>query len=134
VLYARHYRPLRIPKTRPVELTLHELTEVLYWHRQAMATDMSIFMTLLFGYLLLVYFVGAKLDRTEAWLITILYSSFALFLLIGLTATTGRLITTGQQAGILNSYPNSIYMGPMTMFFSWVLSIWYMARTRTRGV
>ena len=117
-----------------MELTVHELTEMLYWHRQAMATDMSIFMTLLFGYLVSVYFVGEKLDRTEAWLITILYSSFALFLLIGLTATTGRLIATGQQAGILGEYSASIYMGPVTMFLSWLLSIWYMARTRRRGI
>ena len=110
--------------------TSHELAEVFYWNREAMATDMGMYMTLLFGYLVLVYFVGNKLDKAEAILISVLYSAFSFFLLLGLLSAVGNLIETGQKMGRLAEYSDAVYVGPVTIFLSWVLSIWYMSRVR----
>ena len=62
------------------ELTHYELLESYYLVRSALVSDVTIFMTLLFAYITVAYFVSAKLTKFQAITISSLYSLFALYM------------------------------------------------------
>lgn len=62
------------------ELTHYELIESYYLVRSALVSDVTIFMTILFAYVTVAYFVSAKLTKFQAITISSLYSIFALYM------------------------------------------------------
>ena len=62
------------------ELTRYELLESYYLARSALVSDVTIFMTFLFAYLTVAYFVSARLTKFQATTISLLYSFFALYI------------------------------------------------------
>ena len=62
------------------ELTHYELLESYYLARSALVSDVTVFMTMLFAYVTVAYFVSAKLTKFQAIAISSLYSFFALYM------------------------------------------------------
>jgi len=62
------------------ELTHYELIESYYLARSVLASDVTVFMTILFAYITVAYFVSAKLTKFQAITISSLYSFFALYM------------------------------------------------------
>lgn len=62
------------------ELSNYELIETYYLVRSALVSDVTIFMTILFAYVTVAYFVSAKLTKFQAITISSLYSIFALYM------------------------------------------------------
>jgi hypothetical protein len=62
------------------ELTRYELLESYYLARSALVSDVTIFMTILFAYVTVAYFVSAKMTNFQAITISLLYSFFALYI------------------------------------------------------
>ena len=62
------------------ELTHYELLESYYLARSGLISDVTVFMTVLFAYGTVAYFVSAKLTKFQAIAISSLYSFFALYM------------------------------------------------------
>lgn len=112
------------------QLTTFEVIQLTYLQREAMFMNMTIFLTVLTGFLALAYLMSNKFDRTETALVSILYSAFSLFLIIDYSAYAFRVYLTQSylEGSDLNPVAHSFIS--VMMFLSWAVSIWYMLRER----
>lgn len=112
------------------QLSTFEVIQLTYLQREAMFMNMTIFLTVLTGFLALAYLVGEKLDRIETALISILYSAFSLFLIFDYSAYAYRVYLT--QSYLENSEPNPVGFSfiSVMMLLGWGVSIWYMIREK----
>ena len=104
------------------ELTRYEVLEFYYLARGALLSDVTIFMTILFAYGTVAYFVSAKLSKFQAIAISLLYSFFALF--IASAAYNSSLILssiTFAVAGIDNSWESLVLV--TFLLVAWIFSI-----------
>ena len=111
-------------------MTAFEIVEITYMQREAMFMDMSIFITILSGFLILVYLVGSRLDRTEAIAVTSIYIAFSLHIVFDFSQIAYRhLLVNSYMSG---SEPNYVlHVFPSTlMLLGLILSVWYMFRKR----
>ncbi len=112
------------------QLTLFELIQISYLQREGMFMKMSIYLTLLTGFLVLTYLIAEKLDRAEAIAVSALYSAVSMFLIFDYTQLSMRNLSV--TAHVTGNEPNTVvfYLIPMLMASGWLLSIWYIIRKR----
>lgn len=104
------------------ELNHYELLESYYLARSALISDLTIFMTLLFAYVTVAYFVSAKLTKFQAITISSLYGLFALFMVASAYNSSVMLSTIGFAVSGVDSYRDSLILGTI-LLVAWVFSI-----------
>ena len=114
------------------DLSNYELLESYYLVRGSLVSDVTIFMTILFAYLTVSYFVSAKLSRFQAIAISVLYSVFALYMVSSAYTASMMLSVVGYEiSGIDSSWePPSV---GVILFIAWVFSIILFLQARKMG-
>ena len=108
------------------ELSTFEVIALTYLQREAMFMNMTIFLTLLTGFLVLAYLMANKLSRLEAVAVSFLYSGISVFLVFDYSQVSLRAFRTVHY--LLGNEPNGIIYAfvPILMAAGWLISIWYM--------
>ncbi len=114
------------------ELTHYELLESYYLVRSGLGSDVTIFMTLLFGYVTVAYFVSAKLTKFQAITISSLYSLFALYMVSSAYNTSVMASTIGFAISGTDSTSDSLIIVTM-LLVAWVFSIILFIQARRMG-
>ncbi len=114
------------------ELTHYELLDSYYLVRGALVSEVTIFITLLFGYVTVAYFVSAKLTRFQAFTISSLYSLFALYMVSSAYNTSVMASTIGFAISGGDSTRDSLIIVTM-LLVAWVFSIILFIQARRVG-
>jgi predicted permease len=116
-------------------LSTFEIIEFLFLTRDAAATDLTTFMSVLFAFLVAAYIAGDKLTRFQLGTILFVYS---LFMVITLQSLYIQLEQTFQAAYALSLdtpdnvvFTNDIFVGLLGL--CWVLSIGFLIETRIKA-
>ena len=104
------------------ELSHYELLETFYLVREGLASDVTIFMTILFAYVTVAYFVSSKLTRFQAITISSLYSLFALFMASSAYSSSRMLSIVGYAVSGLDNSWEPVLLG-IILFVAWIFSI-----------
>jgi len=114
------------------ELTNYELIESYYLVRNALVSDVTIFMTILFAYVTVAYFVSAKLTRFQAITISSLYSIFALYMATSAfnSSLMGSIIGFAIS-GVKSSWDSIVIFA--ILIIAWVFSIVLFIQARRIG-
>ena len=114
------------------ELDHFELIQVGQYYADTLFSLLTLHMTVFFGYLALVYFVGPKLSRSQVIWISILYSWFSVGMIAGaFTQAMGIFELTLKLTG-LSDYGQFFFM-PSLLLVSWLYSIYFMYSCRKNG-
>ncbi len=108
-----------------------ELLQLYHLQREAMILDLSVFMTVLFGFIAVTYFVGSKLLRSQVIAISILYSFFALIIIQRTFGTMLAMIAVEEV--LIGRHDLIAYMTTVVMLLGWTYSLWFMYQTRGSG-
>ncbi len=116
------------------ELTHYELLESFYLARSALNSDVTIFMSILFAYVTVAFFVSAKLTKFQAITISSLYSIFALYLASSAYTASHMLSTIGFaiSEGRVDSSWESLMVATL-LLVAWVFSIILFIQARRMG-
>ena len=114
------------------ELTHYELLESYYLVRSALVSDVTIFMTLLFAYVTVAYFVSAKLTKFQAITISSLYSLFALYMVNSTYNSSLMESTIGFAISGVDSTSDSLILVTI-LLVAWVFSIILFIQARRMG-
>jgi hypothetical protein len=101
----------------------YEIIEATYAIRQAGATDVSSFFTVLSAYLVVAYLVGDKLSKFQLWSITGLYT---LYLYFPIAATHIAVADLAQ----LDAVPPGAEYLRFVLVLMWLVSIVFMIQKR----
>ena len=104
------------------ELSHYELLESYYLVRSALVSDVTIFMTLLFAYITVAYFVSAKLTKFQAITISSLFSLFALYMVSSVYNSSLMASTIGFAVTGVDSSSDSLILVTI-LLVAWVFSI-----------
>ena len=104
------------------ELTPFELLESYYIVRSALVSEVSIFMTILFAYVTVAYFVSSKLTKFQGITISALYSLFALYMVSSAYNSSVRVSVIGYSISGVDSSRDSVVLATILML-AWVFSI-----------
>jgi hypothetical protein len=114
------------------ELTRYELLESYYLARGALISDVTIFMTILFAYVTVAYFVSAKMTKFQAITISFLYSFFALYIASAAYNSSFILSKIGLVMSGVDSSSDSLVL-VVLFLVTWIFSIILFIQThRTR--
>ncbi len=114
------------------ELTHYELLDFYYLVRGALVSEVTIFITLLFGYVTVAYFVSAKLTRFQAFTISSLYSLFALYMVTSIYNSSVMVSAIGFAISGVDSTRDSLIIVTM-LLVAWVFSIILFIQARRMG-
>ncbi|MEX0288206.1 MAG: hypothetical protein AB3N14_03775 [Flavobacteriaceae bacterium] len=114
------------------EFTHYELLESYYLVRSALVSEVTIFMTILFAYVTVAYFVSAKLTKFQAITISSLYSFFALYMISSAynSSLMGSII--GFVMSGVDSSKDAIILAAI-LLVSWIFSIVLFIQIRRMG-
>ena len=104
------------------EFTHYELLESYYLVMDAIVSDVTIFMTILFAYITVAYFVSAKMTKFQAITISSLYSLFALYMVSAAYTSSQMLSIIGFTISGLDSSKDSVILVTI-LLVAWVFSI-----------
>jgi len=104
------------------DLSNYELLETYFLVRDALVNDLTIYVTILFAYITVAYFVAAKLTKFQAIGISGLYSIFALYMIASTYNSSQMLSTIGYMISDLDSSWEPVVIAWILMI-SWVFSI-----------
>jgi hypothetical protein len=104
------------------EFTRYELVETYFLVRSALVSDVTIFMTLLFAYVTVAYFVSAKLTKFQAITISSLYSLFALYMVSSAYNSSVMQSIIGFAMSGVDSSRDSVILVTI-LLVAWVFSI-----------
>lgn len=114
------------------ELTRYELLESYYLARGVLVSDVTIFMTILFAYVTVAYFVSAKMTKFQAITISFLYSFFALYIASAAYNSSFILSKIGLVMSGVDSSSDSLVL-VVLFLVTWIFSIILFIQThRTR--
>ena len=113
------------------EFTHYELLESYYLVMDALVSDVTIIMTLLFAYITAAYFVSAKLTKFQAISISSLYSLFALYMVSAAYNSSEMLSIIGFTISGLDSSKDSVILVTI-LLVAWVFSIILFIQTRRK--
>lgn len=114
------------------ELTRYELLESYYLARGVLVSDVTIFMTILFAYVTVAYFVSAKMTKFQAITISFLYSFFALYIASAAYNSSFILSKVGLVMSGVDSSSDSLVL-VVLFLVTWIFSIILFIQThRTR--
>lgn len=114
------------------EFTHFELLETYYLVMSALVSHVTIFMTILFAYITVSYFVSAKLTKFQAITISSLYSLFALYMASAAYNSSYRLSIIGSKIRGMESSWDSVVLGAI-LLAAWVFSIILFVQARRMG-
>ena len=115
------------------ELTNYELLDSYFLIRNALISDVTIYMTILFAYITVAYFVSTKLTKFQAISISILYSIFALYMISSAHTASQMLSTIGFViSGIDSSWEPTLII--TILMVSWFFSIILFIQARRKGI
>ncbi len=114
------------------ELTHYELLDSYFLVRGALVSEVTIFITLLFGYVTVAYFVSAKLTRFQAFTISSLYSLFALYMVTSIYNSSVMVSAIGFAISGVDSTRDSLIIVTM-LLVAWVFSIILFIQARRMG-
>ena len=114
------------------EFTRYELFDIYYLARSSLISDVTIFMTTLFAYITVAYFVSAKLTKFQAIAISSVYSLFALYMASSaynssLMASNIAFAITGQDTS------RDPVILVLILLIAWVFSIVLFIQARRMG-
>ena len=115
------------------ELSHFELFEAYFLVRNALVSDVTIFMTVLFAYITVAYFVSAKLSRFQAIAISTLYSLFALYMASSAFFSLKMLSAIGSAVSGLDSSWEANAIATI-LVVAWVFSILLFIQARKKGL
>ena len=104
------------------ELSNYELLESYFLVRDALISDMTVYMTILFAYITVAYFVAAKLTKFQAIGISALYSVFALYMISSSYNSSWMLSTIGKMISAIDSSWEPVVIA-LILVISWIFSI-----------
>jgi hypothetical protein len=112
--------------------THYELFDIYYLARSSLISDVTIYMTTLFAYLTVAYFVSAKLTKFQAIAISSVYSLFALYMASSgynssLMASNIAFAITGQDTS------RDPIILVLILLIAWVFSIILFIQARRMG-
>ena len=113
------------------EFTHYELLESYYLVMDAIVSDVTIFMTILFAYITVAYFVGAKMTKFQAITISSLYSLFALYMISAAYNSSQMLSIIAFTISGLDSSKDSVILVTI-LLVAWVFSIILFIQTRRK--
>ena len=114
------------------DLTNFELIETYFLVRDALLSDLTVYMTILFAYITVAYFVSAKLTRFQAIGISLLYSVFALYMISSAHTAHQMLSTIGFEiSGLDSSWESTVIL--LILLISWVFSVLLFVQARRKG-
>jgi len=114
------------------EFTHYELLESYYLVRSALVSDVTIYMTILFAYVTVAYFVRAKLTKFQAIAISSLYSLFALYMISSAFNSSRMASIIGFAFSGVDSSRDSIILVTI-LLVTWVFSIILFIQARRMG-
>ena len=103
-------------------LSNYELLESYFLVRDALISDMTVYMTILFAYITVAYFVAAKLTKFQAISISTLYSVFALYMISSAFNSSLMLTTIGFVISDIDSSWEPVAIA-IILVISWIFSI-----------
>ena len=119
----------------PDNLSTFEIIEYLYLARDAAATDLTTFMSVLFAFLVAAYIAGDKLTRFQLATILFVYSLFMVITLqslyIQLEQTVQAVYALGLETPDGVVFTNDIFVGLLGL--CWVLSIGFLIEKRIKA-
>ena len=104
------------------ELTRFELIEIYYLARSALVSDVTVYMTILFAYVTVAYFVSAKLTMFQAITISSLYSFFNMYIASAAYNSSVGLSSIGFAISGFNSSRDSLILA-ILLLVAWIFSI-----------
>ena len=118
-----------------------EFIDLVIAARDGIGGNVSNFVTALFAYLVMAYFVADRLSKPQVWGISLIYSAYVF--LPAVTAfqdiqTLGALMTQfhaqhPEEAAIYTPHSQAYPLGwALVAAISWVLSIWFMLQQRSK--
>ena len=113
------------------EFTHYELLESYYLVMDALVSAVTIFMTILFAYITVAYFVSAKMTKFQAITISSLYSLFALYMVSAAYNSSQMLSIIGSTISGLDSSKDSVILVTI-LLVAWVFSIILFIQTRRK--
>ncbi len=114
------------------DLSNFELIESYFLVRDALLSDLTVYMTILFAYITVAYFVSAKLTRFQAIGISLLYSVFALYMISSAHTASQMLSTIGFEiSGLDSSWESNVIL--TILLISWIFSIVLFVQARRKG-
>jgi len=114
------------------EMSNYELFDSYFIVRNALVSDVTIYMTLLFAFLTVVYLVSAKLSRFQAFAISILYSLFALYM-ISSTFNSSRMLSQISFSVTGQDNSKDAYILGVILLISWIFSLVMFRQARRKG-
>ena len=115
------------------ELSNYELIDAYFLVRNALVSDVTIYMTILFAYLTVAYFVSSKLNRFQAISISVLYSLFALYMISSAFNSSRMMAYIGYTVTGIDSSHDSVILVSL-LLVSWVFSIILFRQARRKGI
>ncbi len=114
------------------KFTHYELFEAYYIVMEALGSDVTIIMTIIFAYITVAYFVSAKLTKFQAIAISSLYSLFALYMVSAAYNSSKMLSIIGFTiSGLDSSKDPTILL--IILLIAWVFSIILFIQARRMG-
>ena len=114
------------------KLSEAELFEAYYLVRATIGSEMSIYMTLLFGFLTVTYFVGEKLKSSQALALVALYSFFSFWMGYSIYGGTRSLAEVWYVMSGVDTYW-SAYVNLGFLMTCWIVSIILFIQARKSG-
>ncbi len=114
-------------------LTTFELISLMHSNQSLTIAFFTVFMTMLFAYLVMAYIAAKKLSRFQAITISTIYSFAILFTMIGILDSTRNIDiieTVLTEADYAPSLVNSGFN--LLLFFAWVVSIVFFVQARKK--
>ena len=105
------------------EMSNYEVVQLILTYRAAVVDDLTLFISILFGFLVVSYLVGAKLSRVHFVGLCVVYSTFALLLILGIVGVQVEL--RPAFAALEYELPPVVYVLPTVLIVSWLLSLAY---------
>ena len=110
------------------DFSKQDLLELLYLQRSALVDDVTLFLSLLFGFIAVAYFVGGKLSKLEKHFISVLYSLVMVTLIFAISDVSRALLLTSHViAGVDTS---SRFLPTVICSLGWLSSLWFMYRSK----
>ena len=104
------------------EMSNYELLDAYFMVRNALVSDVTIFMTVLFAFLTVAYLVSAKLNRFQAIAISVLYSLFALYMISSAFNSSRMMSQISYSVTGLDTSRDSYVLG-LILLISWIFSL-----------
>jgi hypothetical protein len=114
------------------KFTHYELFEAYYIVMEALGSDVTIIMTIIFAYITVAYFVSAKLTKFQAIAISSLYSLFALYMVSAAYNSSKMLSIIGFTISELDSSKDPVILVTI-LLIAWVFSIILFIQARRMG-